>query len=60
MATIKHLSVSAPANEIINEIESNGAVIIDGFLTTETLDQFNAEINQLYRCPCSICLINCS
>ena len=45
MATVKHLPVSAPANDIIKEIELNGAVIIDGFLTIETLDQFNAEIN---------------
>ena len=45
MTAIKHLPAAAPASEVIDEIESNGAVIIDGFLTTETVDQFNAEIN---------------
>ena len=47
MATIKHLPATAQASEIISEIESNGAVIIDGFLTTEALERFNAEINPL-------------
>lgn len=45
MATIKHLHVSAPKQEIIDEIESNGAVIVDGFLSKQVLDQFNAEID---------------
>lgn len=45
MATIKHLPASAPTDDIVSELESNGAVIIDDFLSAETLDQFNAEIN---------------
>ena len=45
MATINHLHVTAAADDLVGEIELNGAVIIDGFLTTEVLQQFNAEIN---------------
>jgi ectoine hydroxylase-related dioxygenase (phytanoyl-CoA dioxygenase family) len=45
MATIKHLPVTAAASDIISEIEQKGAVIIDGFLTTATVAELNAEIN---------------
>ena len=45
MATIKHLPVNAPGEEIIAEIEQNGAVIIDGFLASDALDRFNSEID---------------
>ncbi|MEP1471927.1 MAG: phytanoyl-CoA dioxygenase family protein [Halieaceae bacterium] len=45
MATINHLPVTAAADDLVAEVELNGAVIIDGFLTTEVLEQFNAEIN---------------
>lgn len=44
MASLKHLPVNAPADQIIGEIEANGGVIIDGFLTTDTVDRFNTEI----------------
>ena len=45
MKTLKHLSVAAAVSDIISEIELSGGVIIDGFLSTETVEQFNAEIN---------------
>ncbi|MEP4147054.1 MAG: phytanoyl-CoA dioxygenase family protein [Halioglobus sp.] len=45
MASINHLPVTAPVSDITREIEANGAVIIDDFISAETLDQFNAEIN---------------
>lgn len=44
MATITHLPVDAASEGIIAELDKNGAVIIDGFLTRETLNRFNAEI----------------
>ncbi len=45
MADIKHIPVNAPADAITNEIEQNGAVIVDGFLSAEVLATFNAEID---------------
>lgn len=45
MASIKHFPVSASAEDIFNEIEKSGAVIVDGFLTAEVLKEFNAEID---------------
>lgn len=45
MATLKYLPVNAPVQDIIAEIEENGAVIIDGFLSKDVLDRFNSEIN---------------
>ncbi|PLW67430.1 phytanoyl-CoA dioxygenase family protein [Pseudohalioglobus lutimaris] len=45
MKTLKHLSVAAAVSDIISEIELSGGVIIDGLLSTETVEQFNAEIN---------------
>ena len=45
MATLKHLPADAPTQDIIAEIEENGAVIIDGFLSKDVLDRFNSEIN---------------
>ncbi|MCB0057174.1 MAG: phytanoyl-CoA dioxygenase family protein [Halioglobus sp.] len=45
MATIKHLAATAPAQDIITELESNGAVIVDDLLSAETVSRFNAEID---------------
>lgn len=45
MATLTHLPVDAPIEDIIAEIEENGAVVIDGFLAGEVLDHFNGEID---------------
>ncbi len=45
MAAIKHLSVESSAEEILQELELSGAVIIEDFLTEETVSRFNAEID---------------
>ena len=47
MATIKSFLVTAAADDIINELANNGAVIIDGFLSSQELKNFNAEIDPL-------------
>src|SRR5215469_11913828 len=47
MATVVHLPINAPTDDIVAELEEQGAVIIDGFLSRETLDRFNAEIEPL-------------
>lgn len=44
MAAIKHLPADAPDEDILGEIEEQGAVTIDGFLKREALNRFNAEI----------------
>ncbi|MFT4826206.1 MAG: hypothetical protein ACJASY_000692 [Halioglobus sp.] len=49
MAWIKHLPVNAPINEIIFEIEKDGAVIIHGFVSDEADREFNAEIDPILK-----------
>jgi ectoine hydroxylase-related dioxygenase (phytanoyl-CoA dioxygenase family) len=43
--TLEHLKASAPASEIVSQLESHGAVVLDGFLEAEVLARFNAEID---------------
>lgn len=45
MTSIECFSTSDSANDITTELERNGAVIIEGFLTEEVLNQFNSEID---------------
>jgi len=45
MTALTHLPVDAPAEDILAEIEENGAVVIDGFLSRDVLDRFNGEID---------------
>jgi hypothetical protein len=45
MASLRHLPLNAPINDIFNEIENNGAVIIDDFLSKQAIREFNAEID---------------
>lgn len=45
MAIINYLPATAATGTIIDEIESNGAVIIEGFLSTDALNRLNAEID---------------
>lgn len=45
MTTLKHFPVTASAADILNELDLNGALVIEGFLTSEELDRLNAEIN---------------
>ncbi len=47
MAKLMHLPVEAPGNDIVGEIERNGGVIIDGFLSDDVLNRFNGEIDSL-------------
>lgn len=44
MTALKHLALNTPIDDIIAEIEEHGAVIIDGLLSKEVLDRFNAEL----------------
>jgi ectoine hydroxylase-related dioxygenase (phytanoyl-CoA dioxygenase family) len=43
--TLEHLKASAPASEIVSQLESHGAVVLDEFLEAEVLARFNAEID---------------
>ena len=45
MTILTHLHVDAPAEDMLAEIEENGAVVIEGFLSKEVLDRFNREID---------------
>lgn len=44
MATVKHVPRDCAVDDIISEITERGAVIVDGFLSKETLRRFNSEI----------------
>lgn len=44
MPHLKHLSRTAAVEDIVGEMEENGAVVIDGFLTASALDALNDEI----------------
>lgn len=44
MATVRHIPRDCATDDIVNEISERGAVIVDGFLSEETLRRFNAEI----------------
>lgn len=45
MAGINQLPVTANPEDIIREIDTNGAVFIADFLSPDALDRFNSEIN---------------
>lgn len=45
MTSLTHLPVNAATDDILAEIEENGVVVIDGFLSADVLDRFNAEID---------------
>lgn len=53
MASIAHLAVSAPKSDIVAEIEKNGAVIVDGFLSDEAVRKFNVEVDPILARKCS-------
>jgi ectoine hydroxylase-related dioxygenase (phytanoyl-CoA dioxygenase family) len=44
---IQHIDASASGETITKALEADGAVILDHFLDSETLDRFNAELDPL-------------
>lgn len=44
MATLRHFQRTDSFTDIIDEIEQNGGAIVEGFLSRDVLDRFNAEI----------------
>ncbi len=47
MPSLNHLPNDATAEQLIDELDTFGAVIIDEFLSAEVVDAFNAEIDPL-------------
>jgi ectoine hydroxylase-related dioxygenase (phytanoyl-CoA dioxygenase family) len=45
--TLERLKATAPTSTIVSQLESDGAVVLDGFLEADVLDRFNAEIDPL-------------
>ena len=44
MATIEHLSADATTDAIVEVLERDGAVIIDGLMASDEVDRLNAEL----------------
>ncbi len=44
-AHVERLKAAAPTSEIVSQLESDGAVILDGFCDADLLARFNAEID---------------
>jgi ectoine hydroxylase-related dioxygenase (phytanoyl-CoA dioxygenase family) len=42
---LEHLKATAPTSEIVSQLESHGAVVLDDFLDRDVLARFNAEID---------------
>lgn len=49
MAHLKHLPADAPASDIIDEMRSNGGVIVDDFISSRVVKTLNQEIDTLLR-----------
>lgn len=43
--TLEHLEATAPTSEIVAQLESQGAVVLDDFLGADVLARFNAEVD---------------
>jgi ectoine hydroxylase-related dioxygenase (phytanoyl-CoA dioxygenase family) len=43
--TLEHLKATAPTSEIVSQLESHGAVVLDDLLEADVLARFNAEID---------------
>ena len=46
-APIKHLDASEPGHSITTALEADGAIVLENFLDSATLDRFNAELDPL-------------
>ncbi len=44
-ASIQHLKAAAPTSEIVQQLEADGAVILDDLLDADLLSRFNAELD---------------
>ena len=49
MAEITHLPGDCSVGNIIDSVETDGAVIVDDFVTGEWLDEFNAAVETSIR-----------
>jgi len=47
MPPVPHVAASAPADAMAKTLQEHGALVIEGFLDTDTLDRFNAELDPL-------------
>ena len=49
MAEVKHVTISTPIEEILNIIDEDAGVIIDGFLNTKQIDQIKNDLDPFLK-----------
>ena len=49
MAEVKHVTISTPIEEILNIVDEDAGVIIDGFLNTKQIDQIKNDLDPFLK-----------